>query len=286
LRLDLMELVSYLKQMNMVPLFYVPHPALRNHISHIMVVEAQFNNAARQFSPFPPTPQHAIHFYPRDAVIAHDRRNGNHKQSASIIVGPQVSQVNIAMGMHHVIVSVAFMPGGMHRLLKIPMLELYDEPFDATLFLGREIAEVNEQLQEAQTAFDMKNVVERFFMYKLAHAPLQPWEHALRAQLQDNISIESAASLACLSLRQYERRTKEIMGYSPKVFARLVRFSRAYRLKERQPQLSWTKISYACGYYDQMHLIRDFKEFTGALPGTLAKQIINAPALLQEHLRI
>jgi len=270
----------------MVPSFYIPHPALSNHISHIMIAEAKFDNAILKFSPFPPTPQHAIHFYPRDAVIVRNGKNTVQKHPSSIIVGPQVSQVNIAMGQHHIIVSVAFMPGGMHRLLKMPMEKLYDEPFDATLFLGREIAEVNEQLQEAQTAFDMKNVVERFFMHKLNYAELLPWEHALKAQLQGNISIESAASLACLSLRQYERRAKEIMGYSPKVFSRLVRFSNAYRLKERQPQVSWSTIAHTCGYFDQMHLIRDFKEFTGSLPGALAKQINSAPALLQEHMRI
>lgn len=270
----------------MAPTFYVPHPALRNHISHIMVVEAKFDKAMLNFSPFPPTPQHAIHFYPRDAVTARDSKNCIHTQPASIIVGPQVSQVNIAMGMHHIIVSVAFMPGGMHRLLKMPMHELYDEPSDANLLLGREIAEVNEQLQEAQTGLEMKNVVERFFMYKLDHCSLLPWEHALKAQLKANMTIESAASLACLSLRQYERRAKEIMGYSPKIFSRLIRFSKAYRLKEQQPYLSWTNIAHSCGYFDQMHLIRDFKDFTDALPGTVAKQINNAPALLQEHLRI
>ena len=270
----------------MAPSFYRPHPALSNHISHIMVVEARFDTAMLKFSPFPPTPQHAIHFYPRDPVIAHDSKKGNYKQPSSIIVGPQVSQVNIAMGMHHIIVSVAFLPGGMHKLLKMPMQELYDEPFDATLLLGREIAEVNEQLQEVQTAFDMKNVVERYLLQKLDYAALMPWEHALKAQLQGNTSIENAAALACLSLRQYERRAKELMGYSPKVFSKLVRFSNAYRLKERQPQLSWSTIAHTCGYFDQMHLIRDFKEFTGSLPGALAKQINTAPALLQEHLRI
>ncbi|MBD1392159.1 helix-turn-helix domain-containing protein [Mucilaginibacter glaciei] len=274
--------------MNMRPSFYTPHPALRNYISHVMIVEAKFNQSTLQFSPFPPTPQHAINFYPRDAVTAHDSKNYTQTLPESVIIGPQVTRVNVAMGMHHVIVSVAFMPGGMHRLLKIPMHELYDEPFDASLLLGREIADVNEQLKEAQTPLEMKNVVERFFMRKLTYSPLKPWEHAMKAQLQmpGKLTIESAASLACLSLRQYERRAKEVMGYSPKVFSRLIRFSKAYRLKESQPLLSWTNIAHACGYYDQMHLIKDFKEFAGALPGYMAQQINNAPSLLQEHLRI
>lgn len=272
--------------MNIAPSFFAPHPMLNGHIRHIMVVEVRFEKAALQFSPFPPTPQHAINFYPRDAVTAHDCNDHIQKLPASVIIGPQVSRVNIAMGAHHIIVSVAFMPGGMHRLLKVPMHELYDRPFDATLLLGSEMAEVNEQLSEAQTAFEMKNVVERYFIRKLDHATLLPWEYAMKAQLQGHLSIENAASLACLSLRQYERRTKEIMGYSPKLFSRLVRFSKAYRLKESQPRLSWTNIAYACGYYDQMHLIKDFKEFAGTLPGMLAKQIDNAPVLLQDHMRI
>ncbi|TFF40794.1 AraC family transcriptional regulator [Mucilaginibacter psychrotolerans] len=271
--------------MNLAPVFFAPHPALSGYISHMMVVEARFDHASLQFSPFPPAPQHTINFYPRDAVTAHIN-NDIQKLPASVIIGPQVSRVNIAMGAHHVIVSVAFMPGGMHRLLKMPMHELYDEPFDATLLLGYEMAEVNEQLQAAQTAIEMKNVVERYMMKKLKHSNLLPWECAMKAQLQGHITIENSASLACLSLRQYERRTKEIMGYSPKIFSRLVRFSKAYRLKESRPSLSWTHIAYTCGYYDQMHLIKDFKEFAGVLPGTLAKQINKAPALLQEHMRI
>lgn len=270
----------------MLPSFYKPHPALRDHISHIMVVEVKFDKAALQFSPFPPTPQHAIHFYPRDAVTTQNSNHQTEISPASIIVGPQVSRVNVAMGMHHIIVSVAFMPGGMYRLLKIPMHELYDKPFDATLFLGREIADVNEQLREVQTTLEMKDIVERFFMRKLQHSALLPWEQAMKAQLQSSVSIEAAASLACVSLRQYERRAKEIMGYSPKVFSRLIRFSKAYRLKEQQPHLSWTHIAHSCGYFDQMHLIKDFKEFAGTLPGALSKQIHTAPALLQEHLRI
>ena len=76
------------------------------------------------------------------------------------------------------------------------------------------------------------------------------------------------------------------MGYSPKLFSRLIRFSKAYRLKENQPQLTWTNVAHASGYFDQMHMIKDFKEFAGVLPGTLSRQIDLAPALLQQHLRI
>ncbi|MFC4212374.1 helix-turn-helix domain-containing protein [Pedobacter lithocola] len=270
----------------MIPSFFPPHPALQHTVSHIMVAEVKNEIESFSFSPFPPTPQHAIHFYPRDPVVSRDHVGLLHKLPSSVIIGPQVSQVNIAMGMEHLIVSVAFMPGGMHRLLGMPMYELYDQAFDATLVLGSAIAEVNEQLQEVQTPLEMKTIVENFLLKKLSYAPVLPWEHAMREQLQRRLSIENAASVACLSIRQFERRSKEIMGYSPKMFSRLVRFSQAYRLKEQNPGLSWTSIAYSSGYYDQMHMIRDFKAFTDGLPRDLTKQILLAPALLQEHLRI
>jgi len=266
--------------------FFAPHPALQQYLSHIMVAEMRQEHQLPGFSPFPPTPQHAIHFYPRDQVTTRYHNGLLHQLPPSVIIGPQVSQVNIAMGMHHVIVSAAFLPGGMRKLLAVHMHELYDEAYDAQLFFGSGIADVNEQLQQAQSPLEMKTVVERFLLKKLPYTAPMPWERAMRAQLQVGLTIESAASIACLSLRQYERRSKEVMGYSPKVFARLVRFSNAYRLKERNPGLSWTNIAYTSGYYDQMHLIRDFKYFTDVLPGELSRQILLAPALLQEHLRI
>jgi AraC-like DNA-binding protein len=270
----------------MAPLFFTPHPALQHCISHFMIVEVKAESNIVRFSPFPPTPQHAIHFYPRDSVITRDNKGVLHKLPSCVIIGPQVSQVDIAIGMHHIIVSVAFQPGGLHRLLGIPMNELYDKPVDATLLLGPELFNVQDQLNEELAPIAMKTVVENFLLKKLHYSKLLPWELAMREQLQSGSSIESAASLSCLSLRQYERRSKEIMGYSPKVFAKLIRFSNAYRLKERNPKLSWTAVAHTSGYYDQMHMIRDFKAFTNILPSQLTKQILLAPALLQEHLRI
>jgi transcriptional regulator GlxA family with amidase domain len=87
-------------------------------------------------------------------------------------------------------------------------------------------------------------------------------------------------------MRQFERVSKERIGVPPKLFARLVRFSKAYRLRERLPLLSWTSIAFECGYFDQMHLIRDFKEFAGVAPGVIEKALNNTPVRLQAGLQI
>jgi AraC-like DNA-binding protein len=105
-------------------------------------------------------------------------------------------------------------------------------------------------------------------------------------KMSGNLPVEQMASLACLSLRQFERICKERIGLPPKLFARVVRFSKAYRLRENHQDVSWTHIAYESGYFDQMHLIRDFKQFAGVAPGIIQKELEQTPIRLQAGLRL
>jgi len=52
----------------------------------------------------------------------------------------------------------------------------------------------------------------------------------------------------------------------PKLFARIARFEAALDSKARSSTKSWTDVSHEFGYYDQMHMVYDFAEFTGETP--------------------
>ena len=69
-------------------------------------------------------------------------------------------------------------------------------------------------------------------------------------------------------MRNFERRFSEQVGTSPKLFCRLVRFTAAVQFKIAHSKKSWTEVAYECGYFDQMHLIKDFKQFTNENPST------------------
>lgn len=273
----------------MQPDFYAVHPVLQPFVSHMMVVNVQLAGPAySRVAPFPPTPQHSLNFYPADATKSRQANQPFAALPECTIVGPQTTKVELAMGTQHRFVTVAFHPGGLFRLLRVPMHELLDLPCNAADILGREISDVADRLRAARHSADMKNVVEAYLLRRMNLAGYNPFERAARAMLGGSsaYTLDQAAATACLSTRQFERKSKELLGYSPRFFARIIRFSKAYRLKLTQPQHTWTAISHACGYYDQMHLIRDFKEFADATPKALALQVLDSPLKVQDDLRL
>ena len=169
-------------------------------------------------------------------------------------------------------------------MLGIPMCEIVDQHYDSTLFFGKEIEYITEQLYEAADTDEMIAVIEKFLLKKINCIKKSiPIEDVLGKQIQsrDMVNVNELSHQACTSVRQLERQFKERVGIPPKLFARLVRFSRAWNMRESNPDITWTKIAYACGYADQMHMIRDFKEFAGTTPSLLQGDLETSSLRLQ-----
>jgi AraC-like DNA-binding protein len=271
--------------------FYTPHIMLQEFINCIMVVHVEVDPGdAPMVSPYPPSPQNSLFFYINDQIkMQKDAAASFVLQPRSVMVGPQLTRVTLDINKSHKAVRVGFHPGGMYRMLGIPMVRMVDESYDATDVFGNELQEVNNKLQEAGSFDEIHGVIEKFLLKKLSTLKKAlPFDMAMMEllRLNGNVAVEKMAKMACLSLRQFERVSKERIGLPPKLFARLVRFSKAYRLRESSATLSWTSIAYECGYFDQMHLIRDFKGFAGVAPGIIEKQLEHTPVRLQAHLRL
>lgn len=79
-----------------------------------------------------------------------------------------------------------------------------------------------------------------------------------------------------LSVRQLERRFKDIAGVSPKGMARLIRFSAAHERIELDASANLAALACELGYTDQAHFIREFRGFSGITPGQYARTMQNA----------
>lgn len=268
-------------------LYYKPHPALQYFISNIWLIRYQLDTSApRLTNPFPPQPDNCIFFYPYDSVCCHNYSKGIIEElPKSILVGPQLSRVDLTMGYNMLVIIVSFQPGGMHRLLHTPMLEMLGQPFDATLLLGSDMKEINEQLYDTTDYNKMIDIIQGYLLIQAKKLKESlPFEQVLMQMKQNKtyLNVDQLAKQACISTRQLERQFKERTGLPPKVFMRLVRFSKAWVMREKDSNISWTKIAHACDYADQMHMIRDFKEFAGVTPGILQRDLEKSSLRLQD----
>ncbi|HLJ91621.1 MAG TPA: helix-turn-helix domain-containing protein [Gemmataceae bacterium] len=93
--------------------------------------------------------------------------------------------------------------------------------------------------------------------------------------------IEALADYCHASVRQLQRRFQRAVGVTPKLFARTLRFERAQRRLRFDPETDLTGLAYQCGYFDQAHLIKEFRAFTGKTPSEYSHQVRDLQEVLK-----
>jgi AraC-like DNA-binding protein len=83
-----------------------------------------------------------------------------------------------------------------------------------------------------------------------------------------NLRVAALAEELGWSRKRLVTRFREQVGLPPKAVARLLRFERARVLAERAQRPDWAQIALECGYYDQSHLINEFRAVTDRTPVT------------------
>lgn len=91
----------------------------------------------------------------------------------------------------------------------------------------------------------------------IAHAGTLPSVRAMSAQLGR-------------STRWVQRTFRDTVGLSPKMLSRIRRVQRAMRLATSRPAKTWSSIAADVGYFDQSHLVRDFRDIVGVTPSAFA----------------
>lgn len=80
------------------------------------------------------------------------------------------------------------------------------------------------------------------------------------------VTASRLSETACLSERQFARVFSSVTGATPKQFARIVRFQKALSLLQYDPGTGFAQLAADSGFYDQAHLIHEFREFSGYTP--------------------
>ena len=162
----------------------------------------------------------------------------------------------------------AFFPVAAHELhnIDIALSDLY--PDDADRLLNDVCAADDEDARFA--------VLERYLCRRLREAmPIHP---AVRYGVGQLMREGGMANVRRIQLETGVSHTRMIqlfrehVGLTPKLFCRVRRFRAVLQGIGKGSPVNWAELAAECGYFDQAHLIRDFRVFAGMTPATYRRE--------------
>lgn len=163
---------------------------------------------------------------------------------------------------------VLFTEVGASVFFKIPLQELFGIQTSLDNLIPKAIiSELGLRIYEAENHVMRISIVETFLLGILANQEVDKTvQFAVRKIRESNgmVNIRDLASSLHMSLDPFEKRFGRITGATPKHLSSLVRLRHTVRMVPAAP--SMMDVVYEGGYYDQSHMIRFFKRFTGQTP--------------------
>jgi AraC-like DNA-binding protein len=192
-------------------------------------------------------------------------------------------------------IQLALSPLGARALLGLPAGELAHIDVEGPAVLGPVADEIGERLQ-AERDWPGRFAVLDLMLTRLLVTGLPvtsavsaevgySWQRLLAAR--GGCGVAELAAETGWSDRHLRARFREETGLSPKAAARVIRFDWARRRLLRRvgsgaPQ-ALAGLAADCGYYDQAHLARDFRDLAGCPPSVwLAEEFRNVQALTRD----
>ncbi|RXH56172.1 helix-turn-helix domain-containing protein [Granulicella sibirica] len=163
--------------------------------------------------------------------------------------------------------AVIFHPAGFHQMFGIPAAPLAERGTEGHGVLGPDVSQLHERLGNVTSFARRVEFLNAFFREHLKQKDRPVFVQSFQPLLKNRYraTVAQVARQTGMSARQFERKSLEYFGLSPIMLSRIARFQRALNLGLSQ-ETSWLKVAHEADYYDQMHMIRDFRVFAGGPP--------------------
>lgn len=167
-------------------------------------------------------------------------------------------------------ISVRFFPWGAYHFFDLPIQNFLDQTIDATTLWENDSKKIITELKTLSSLEERFKSVERFLLEKLKQHKKEETEadNAIKLirKTKGSLTIEEVCAETGLSKKQLERKFLATAGIMPKAFSRITRFINICQNLDEQKDKTLTQLTYECGFYDQAHFIKEFKEFSGFTP--------------------
>jgi len=215
--------------------------------------------------PVETTPSRAA--WERDTLARHDVVVGGLHTSLTYVRQPR-RQAGIQVAVH---------PLAARSLFGVRAAELTERTYEGADVLGGGISTLRERLHELPTWSARFAALDEYLWTRVSTADRRAGPRAevgaawwLLAGSGGTATVAEVAGHTAMSSRQLSTLFDRELGIGPKTLASLIRFERvvatlgAEVAAGRRPPLA--AIAHDCGFFDQSHLTRDFRRFTGTSP--------------------
>ena len=249
---------------------YAPRPELTPFISRIWTLAGDAREMAGAPQPVLPDgqPELVLHF--GDAFERVRADGATERQPMVLFAGQLTGQLTLRPTGTIAVLGVRFRPFGAGVVVPVPQHEVagFTLPVrDIARALSRALDDVRSETDDLTVAAAL---VQRLLLRHMDRSRVDRRVHAAVDAIMcahGIIGMDDVARHAAVTRRHLERRFLDHVGISPKRLARIARFQRALRvLDEVESPRRGTETAADCGYADQSHFIRDFRELAGCSP--------------------
>ena len=207
-----------------------------------------------------------------DSFVQHSLDGTLRRQPGNLLVGQMRQHILIQPTGRVNLVGVRFWPGGAYPFLNVPQDELAGSVLDAGDVLGNSTRHIASRVGDGATA-DLRAKQAESALVEMSRRSRcredEPLSQAIGLILRTGgqVSIRYLADQMGTTLRSLDRRFNARVGLTPKALSRIIRFQRVVRaLEHKRANRDLLRVALDCGYYDQSHFNREFKEIAGAEP--------------------
>lgn len=188
----------------------------------------------------------------------------------SVISGVRDEYFTFRPGDDFFIAGLRFTLFGFYLLNRIPARHFTNAHFNTQDVWGMNMDLIREQLFESDSFDGMFGILENWIRKKITDeniTEIKKWRLVSNYFQQQEVPVSSILEEKIGYSQRYSiHLVKEMTGLPPKSVQRINRFDQVLRSVNKKMIPDWIKLVVDCGYSDQSHLIREFRQFTGMTP--------------------
>jgi len=201
-----------------------------------------------------------------------------------IIDGPTKYPSYISFSKNLDLIGIRFNPAGAYLFLDEEIENFVDKHIAMKESESWPLGSLYKNLIDEKTTHNKIAYIEKFLIHKLQTTTKRnsPWifnfiQKAIAKKGDINVSVLSNEFK--ISIRQLERKFKQEVGLSPKLYFRILRLQNAKEALSSLNIETLTTTAHDSGFFDQAHFVREFKFFMKETP----KNYLNNKRSLAKH---